>query len=95
MMNKVKGISKFWHSDEYLDETYKGKDFDFANIDSLIEFKETHPKVMENRIKNQNWKFEFDVKKKKYSIKTKILMLIYQFTGWMPFEYKNYEIVEK
>jgi hypothetical protein len=94
MMDKVKGISKFWHSDEYIENTFQTPIFDFANIDSLAEFNENHPQVMETRIKNQNWEFKFDIKKKKYSLKTFLLLTIYKWTGWMPFEYKNYKIVK-
>ncbi len=95
MNEKVKGISKFWHSDKYIESTFPTPIFDYSNIDSLAEFTKTHPKVMENRIKKQNWVFEFDTKQKHLSLKNRILLAVFRITGWLPFEYKNYKIIKK
>jgi hypothetical protein len=71
----------------------KTKDFDYGGVDSLQKFAGTHPLVMQARILNINWKFDFDISKKTFSIKDKILYWIEKRTGKRLFEYQNYEII--
>lgn len=67
-------------------------EFDYGNADSLVLFPGTHPKVMETRIKAENWKFSFDPTKlkKKLSIRRRLLEAFYKLTGVRLAEYKNY-----
>jgi hypothetical protein len=44
---------------------------------------------MARRISEKNWKFDFDVSKKNYSLKERIKRLI----GFRIGEYKNYKII--
>jgi deoxyadenosine/deoxycytidine kinase len=64
-------------------------EFDYSQIDSLALFLDTHPSVMTKRISEKNWKFDFDVSKKNYSLKERIKRLI----GFRIGEYKNYKII--
>ena len=91
---KQQSFHKMWHQDEWLEKNIQaGNEFDYSQIDSLAEFKETHPAVMSERLKRYNWEFNFDTSKVKLSFKDKLLLGIEKTTGWRPGEYRNYKIV--
>ena len=91
---KQENFHKMWHDDAWMKKNIAAVDeFDYTKIDSLAEFKDTHPKVMQDRVARQNWDFKFDPSKIKLSLKNKILMFIEKNTGWRPGEYKNYKVL--
>lgn len=91
MTEKIRGLSYFWHTDQELDQQQPSNlDFDYSGIDSLTLFEGTHPKVIQPRINNMSWAFDFNIKQKKYSLKNLILMKLEKLTGWRIGEYKNY-----
>ncbi|MCD4747437.1 MAG: hypothetical protein K8R58_14165 [Bacteroidales bacterium] len=93
---KQESFNKLWHNDDWVDKNIKKYDeFDYSMIDSLARFNGTHPKVIQERIKNQNWKFSFDPIRKNFSLKTKFLYFIEKYTGWRVGEYKNYRLLKK
>ena len=68
-------------------------DFD-KNYDSLRKFTGTHPKVMQPRIDKKNWQIELDLKRKKFSMKQKILFWIEKKTGKRLFDFRNYRLIK-
>ncbi len=91
---KQENFHKMWHDDVWMKKNIEAtEEFDYSKIDSLGEFKGTHPSVMQTRIKNQNWNFKFDPSKIKLSVKDKFLHIIEKNTGWRPGEYKNYKLL--
>lgn len=91
---KQKNFHKMWHDDNWMKENIAdAAEFDYSIIDVLAPFKDTHPKVLEERLKRYNWKFEFDPKKIKLSIKDKVLLGIERGTGYRVGEYKNYKLI--
>jgi glycosyltransferase involved in cell wall biosynthesis len=66
---------------------------DYSEIDSLEEFAGSHPLVMQERKKNKNWNFEFDIRKKNFKLKDRLLYWIEKRTGKRLFEYQNYKII--
>ena len=91
---KQETFNKLWHDDDWVKKNVvKASEYDYHKIDSLKRFDSTHPKVMEERIKKQDWHFEFDPAKKKPRIKDKLLKLIEERTGWRVGEYKNYKVI--
>ncbi|MBP7808981.1 MAG: glycosyltransferase family 2 protein [Bacteroidia bacterium] len=91
---KQENFHKMWHDDAWMKKNIATVDeFDYSKIDSLEEFKDTHPKVMQERVSKQNWDFNFDASKIKLSLKNKFLLMIEKATGWRPGEYKNYKIL--
>jgi glycosyltransferase involved in cell wall biosynthesis len=95
MQNKQQDWNKFYHDDTWIEENVaKAEEFDYSNIDSLELFKETHPSAMVDRIRRKNWKFDYDITKRKYSLKEKFKRAIYFFTGYRFGEYKNYKIIK-
>lgn len=93
ILEKQKHFHRYWHSDEWIKENIKNELYDMKNIDSLMEFKDTHPEVMKERIARQNWNFEFDTSKKKFDFKTRLLHFIEKYTGKRLFEYRNYRLI--
>lgn len=56
----------------------------------VVPFTDTHPAVMQQRIARQNWPFRPDMRKQYASLKDRLKRTIFQLTGWLPGEYKNY-----
>jgi hypothetical protein len=93
MQKKLENFHKLWHSDEWIKNNLaKSEEFDYSGIDALIPFKETHPKVMIDRINKRNWKFNFDISHNKLSLKHKFKKLAETYLG-IKIGYKNYRIV--
>lgn len=95
MQSKAKSFGNFWHSDEWMEKHVQNvESYDYSHIDSLDLYKDTHPQVMGERIKKADWKFEFDIKQKKFNLKEWVLYFYEKATGIRLFEYKNYEILK-
>jgi len=92
---KQQYFHSLWHNEKVV-EKMVGNDsvFDYSKIDSLALFKGTHPSVMQKRIADKNWKFDFDPTKKKLSLRYKFLQSLEKTTGWKPGEYRNYKIIK-
>ncbi len=91
---KQEHFHKMWHDDEWMKKNIAvGEEFDYSQIDSLVEFKGTHPQVFQERVKDVNWNFNFDKTQIKLSLKDKILLAIEKQTGYKIGEYKNYTII--
>ncbi|MGZ4053377.1 MAG: glycosyltransferase family 2 protein [Bacteroidia bacterium] len=91
---KQQTFNKLWHDDEWMKKNIPDVDkFDYSQTDSVAVFTGTHPKVMQERINQMNWKFSFDPTKRKLPLKLKILMSIEKKLGWKIGEYKNYKII--
>lgn len=56
-------------------------------------FNGTHPAVMQDRIRQQNWQFEPDLSLRYASFKDRIKRMIGEATGWYPGEYRNYRMI--
>lgn len=90
MQRKQEEFHKLWHGQDWVDKNIvKVDEFDYSYINSLEKFTGTHPKVMIPRIANKNWKFEFDLKYSKLTLKDKLKKLALQLLGW-EIGYKNY-----
>jgi hypothetical protein len=93
MQQKQETFHKLWHDDKWVDENVvKALEFDYlANIDQLEFYKETHPKVMQERIAATNWKFEYDISFNRKTVKQKLKEFSRNYLG-LDFGYKNYVI---
>lgn len=98
LTHKVANFSKFYNKDIPLDtaENVTSENFDYGNADNLVRFKETHPKVFQERVNQSNWEFDFDLTtlSKKMSFRRKFLALIESISGVRLFEYKNYKKIK-
>jgi len=94
MKQKMYNAGKLWHSDEEMDRFLKSGDaFDYNEFDVLAKFSDTHPIVMEERIKRKNWNLELDISKKKLSLKNRALNAYEKLTGKRLFYFTNYKII--
>jgi hypothetical protein len=97
LTRKGQNFNQFYNPDAVIDEnvieTYQ---FDYGNADRLLAFKDSHPAVMQNRVKAMNWQLDIDLKKtrKRMTFRRKVLEKIEDITGWRIGEYKNYKIVK-
>jgi hypothetical protein len=96
--SKIRNFNSFYHSAEFVNHHFSETfEFDYNNADRLLEFKETHPAVMQKRIDATNWKLNIDFDKlhKRMTFRRKFLQAVEDFTGWRVGEYRNYKIVKK
>lgn len=95
MKKKMKEVSKYWQEESENWKEYMNSEdfFNFEEFDSLDKFSGSHPAAMQKRIKEQNWSVEFDLTKKRFSAKDKLLYWIEKKTGKRLFDFKNYKIV--
>ena len=91
---KQENFHKMWHDDEWMKRNIAAtEEFDYSGIDSLEEFKGSHPFVIKERIRSADWNFRFDKSQIKISIKDKFLLFIERTTGWKVGEYRNYKLI--
>jgi hypothetical protein len=94
MKQKMYNAGKLWHSDEQMEAFLRsGEAFDFNEFDSLAKFTGTHPVVMRQRIERKNWKLELDIRKKKLSLKNRLLQWYEKKSGKRLFSFTNYRII--
>jgi hypothetical protein len=94
MQEKHVNFNKLYHSDEYVDRKINHTQlYDYSKVDSISRFKDTHPLVMQERIRKLNWKVELDENKKSYNFADRMLHWVEDKTGKRLFEYKNYNLI--
>jgi glycosyltransferase involved in cell wall biosynthesis len=94
MQGKLESFNKLWHSDEWVERNVaKAEAFDYAGIDALSLFRESHPSVMAERIAVRNWKFSHDLSRNRFKFKDKLKLAIESVTGYRIGEYRNYKLV--
>jgi hypothetical protein len=94
MQNKHRNFHKLWYDDDWVDKNIaKAEEFDYSGIDALTRFEGSHPKVMEERIRRKNWKFDYDISRNSLSYKDRFKQFIERLTGKRVMEYKNYKII--
>lgn len=88
---KQKHFHKLWHSDDWVEKHVQQADsFDYQTIDALDVFTGRHPQVMKERIARLDWDFSWDIRKKKFNLKKRLLHWFEAQTGYRLFEYRNY-----
>ncbi len=91
MQRKQEEFHKLWHDQDWIDKhVVKAEAFDYSKIDSLDKFEDSHPKVMQKRIGEKNWQFEFDLAYNKTKLKDRLKLLAARYLGW-EIGYKNYK----
>jgi hypothetical protein len=108
MQKKTKSLDTIHKGVSKTEEAYKHRAqvFDYGNMSVLPVFKGTHPKVMEDKMKDFNWKEQMHFEKgykptrslmKHEKFKSKVLTFINNtlLGGYMLFGYKNWNIIGK
>jgi len=93
MQQKQESFHKLWHDDEWMEKNVaKAEAFEYEkHVSQLTRFKDSHPKVMEERLKRVNWKFDFDISMSKRSTKDRLKDLLL-WIGINP-NYQNYKLI--
>ncbi len=91
MQKKQESFHKMWHDDSWVEENVvKAVEFDYqSKIDQLKLFDETHPLVMQKRIADKNWKFEYDISYNKIRMKDRLKNFLRNYLN-IDIRYKNY-----
>jgi glycosyltransferase involved in cell wall biosynthesis len=84
-------FNKLWS--EKNPEENKSAGFDYSQVCALKRFEGSHPSVMQERVKKQDWNFDFDTRKKNLTLRESINRFLIINTGWRPGEYKNYKLM--
>jgi hypothetical protein len=97
MLKKAMNAKSFYLDKNIMKEikaldTNVSAEFDYSAIDSLSLFKDTHPKVMEERIRRKNWSFKHDISFNRLSLRYKGKIFIKKYLGINTY-YENYRIV--
>lgn len=94
MQKKQENFNKYWHNDQWMQNNIEmANEFDYTHkVKELKAFEGTHPSVMQKRIDQRNWHFDFDEKYNKKSIKDKIKHFAKNYFN-IDLAYKNYVIV--
>jgi len=94
MQKKQAKFHSLFHDDQWVEQAMgKTEEFDYLkNIDALELFKGTHPAVMQKRISEKNWKFDYDITYNKLSLKKRLKKFAKEKLG-LDFSYKNYKLV--
>lgn len=89
--------NRYRQDDDWISEYLKeNKDaFRYDKIDFLTKFQGTHPRFMSDRIKKQDWSFNYKYNPGNMSLKERLLKLIQDTTGKQIFTYKNYKILKR
>lgn len=91
MQEKYAGVQQYWSNEnKYIPQQ---SEFDYSQIDALVQFSGTHPAVMQAMVNGQLWEFTYDESRTHMRLKEKIKRFLYRLTGYRFFEYKNYRII--
>ena len=95
MQSKQKTFNKLWHDDNWVNENVKNTEsFDYlSNIRELAVFKGTHPKVMQKRINEKNWEFDYDISFNNSKIKDNLKRFLRRYLN-IDIRYKNYNKIK-
>ena len=95
MQSKQETFHKLWHDDNWVDENVKKvESFDYqSNISELVLFKGTHPQIMQKRIKEKNWEFEYDISFNNSKLKDKLKRILRKYFN-IDIRYKNYNKIK-
>ena len=95
-MKKTRYFYSLWNQVQLAFERLgTAEKYDYSDIDELEKFEDSHPRVMQELVKNQNWEFTYDPSQKaRLSLKRRFLDAFEKRFGYRIGEYKNYSIVK-
>jgi glycosyltransferase involved in cell wall biosynthesis len=93
MHEKTVAMDKLYHGDG----AGTGDNHRYKRIYGLERFKDSHPQVMLPRIEEKRWKVDFMAAPLVFTakdVRKVITRMLERTTGWRPFEYKNYRLID-
>jgi hypothetical protein len=95
MQIKAKYFHSLWHNKDWIEKNVPDNmEFDFSTTETIEPFRDSQPRVMFNRVKNQNSSFKLESQKINKGMKRIVLDFIEKLTGYRIGEYKNYTIIK-
>lgn len=102
MQGKNKYQDSLYHSDDWVKRRYQNSKDEYDYLDQidpklLKEFTGFHPRVMQNRVRSQHWKFDLDKIKHKVTLRDlryRIGGIIARLAGLRIGEYKNFILLK-
>lgn len=94
MKEKTVAMDKLYHADG---DKGTGDNYLYKRIYGLERFLDSHPAVMKERVEAKRWKVDFMSFPLSWEWKDGrkvIARWIERATGWLPFQYRNYEVVD-
>lgn len=95
MKKKLNSAAAFYQPDDVsVEKVVKENDlFDFNTVDYIKPFEDTHPAVMKKRITAQNLQISPGKKRRKVSLKNKLLRWLEDILGRKLFVFRNYQLL--
>lgn len=95
MMNKVINFRKLYSTEEQdLEQNSAHKrTYQYSVDDILIPFHQSHPGVMQERLKKIDWNYLYDRNKARIGFKLRFFDLLARYLKLYPFEYRNYRLL--
>ena len=90
---KAQMFGEQYHEKEAVENKLNKINYDWHNVDRVIEFKGEHPCYMQQKVNNQNWNYTFDKTKAKWKLKDRFIQPIEDLIGFKIGEYKNYKLI--
>jgi hypothetical protein len=91
MQQKQQSFNRYWHDDRWMEQNIlPAESFDYSTIDALKRFTGSHPAVMQQRIKNKNWQFDYELSFNRLSFKSRLKIFTEKYFGFRIGERKNY-----
>ena len=93
MQSKIVFRDKINFDKETRDDFEADEKYPLIMINALEKFRGTHPKLMQKRISEIGWKFDYDLSNNKLPLNDKLKNLLEKITGKRFFDYKNYKVI--
>lgn len=94
MQRKQQNFHKMWHDDAWLEKyVAKAEEFDYSGIDQLERYTGAHPQLMQERIRQKNWKFDYDIAFNRSSFKERAKKFLRTYLR-LDFSYRNYRLIK-
>lgn len=91
---KQRSFHRLWHPDDWVaSHVGTASDYNYHDGGNLVLFPGTHPAPMKDRIRRQDWQFNYDPAKVSVPLRHRILDWVERATGVRIGEYRNYEIL--
>jgi len=91
MQKKNLSFNKLYHREEWVERKLNNTHyFDYSKVESIRQFQDNHPDIMQDRILQKNWDVKLDEQKKSFNPADRLLYWIERKTGKRLFEYQNY-----
>jgi glycosyltransferase involved in cell wall biosynthesis len=88
---KQRSFNRLWHSDDWISDHIKAAaEYNYSAGGKLQLFQGTHPRVMQERVRAEDWNYTYDEKQVSQTIRERFLDWLERKTGYRPAEYKNY-----